>query len=75
MTAPAARSLATTVASYGGTNVSRILELQVVRIPRVHRTSLSPNGMPSRRPRGAPDWKRASAAAAWARARSAVTVM
>src|SRR5215213_11630423 len=39
MTAPAARSRVTTVASYGGRQPSRIREEQVVGIPRVHRLS------------------------------------
>src|SRR5262249_25953306 len=73
-TAPAARSRATAVASYGGTKRSRILEPHVVRMPRVHRTSLSATGTPSSGPRGAPARKRASAASAWASAASRVTV-
>src|SRR5262245_6518228 len=40
ITAPAAPSLATQVASYGGTKPSRIFEPQVVTTPSVHSTSL-----------------------------------
>src|SRR5829696_3506931 len=40
-TAPAAVSLATTVASYGGHHPSRILDEHVVGTPRVHRLSFS----------------------------------
>src|SRR5579859_3107305 len=45
-TAPAARSLAMTVASYGGTKLPRIFDAQVVRIPRVRKISLMANGIP-----------------------------
>src|SRR5215467_1840146 len=40
-TAPAVSSRATTVASYGGTKVSRMRDDAVVRTPRVQRLSLS----------------------------------
>src|SRR6185295_16552819 len=41
-TAPAARSRAVTVASYGGTNVSRTRDPAVVRVPAVAMMSFSP---------------------------------
>src|SRR6478752_5414207 len=44
---PAARTRATTVASYGGTQPSRIREPQVVGSPRVASTSLTAIGTPS----------------------------
>src|SRR5580765_401809 len=44
---PAARSRATTVASYGGTQPSRIRDPQVVGSPRVASTSLTAMGTPS----------------------------
>src|SRR4051812_1831153 len=44
---PAARSRATTVASYGGIQPSRIREPQVVGRPRVASTSLTAIGTPS----------------------------
>src|SRR5439155_19811899 len=47
MTAPAASRRATAVASYGGTNVSRMRDEAVVRMPRVHRLSFSATGMPA----------------------------
>ena len=47
MTAPAACSRSTTVASYGGTNVSRIRDDAVVRMPRVQMLSLSATGTPA----------------------------
>src|SRR5215208_7633869 len=45
---PAALSRATTVASYGGTQPSRIRDPQVVGSPSVTRTSLTAIGTPSR---------------------------
>src|SRR3954451_25140123 len=51
---PASRSRATTVASYGGTHPSRILEPQVVGSPRVTRTSLTAIGTPSSEDEGTP---------------------
>src|SRR6185295_17666007 len=50
ITAPAALSRATIVASYGGTKFSRIFEPHVVRTPRVLKTSLSAMGAPSSGP-------------------------
>src|SRR5436305_14654203 len=47
ITAPAASSREITVASYGGTNVSRMREAAVVRTPRVHRLSLTATGTPA----------------------------
>ena len=47
MTAPAASSRATTVASYGGTNVSSMRDEAVVRTPRVQRLSFSATGTPT----------------------------
>src|SRR3954463_2885350 len=44
---PASRSLRTTVASYGGTQPSRILDPQVVGRPLVASTSLTAIGTPS----------------------------
>src|SRR2546428_7281792 len=49
MTAPAASSLATAVASNGGTNDSRIRDDAVVRTPRGQRTSLIGTGTPASR--------------------------
>src|SRR4051812_10668158 len=45
--APAASSRATAVASYGGTNDSRIRDDAVVLTPRVQRLSLSAMGTPA----------------------------
>ena len=53
-TAPAFRRRATIVASYGGTNVSRTFDPQVVRTPAVQNTSLIASGAPSRGDSGAP---------------------
>ena len=73
-TAPAARRRAITVASYGGTKVSRIRDPHVVRIPRVQSRSLRAMGMPSSGESGRPAVKRASASAAWPSAACRVTV-
>jgi hypothetical protein len=54
MTAPDALSRATAVASYAGTKFSRILELHVVRTPRVQNTSLTATGTPSSGPSDRP---------------------
>ena len=54
MTAPAARSRATTVASTVGTRCSSSLEEPVVRTPAVSNRSLYATGMPCRGPRDAP---------------------
>ena len=69
MTAPAASSRATTVASYGGTKCSRIFDAAVVRTPRVHRLSLSATGTPASGSDALSDAR--SMAAARASARSA----
>src|SRR5512139_165331 len=72
--APARSSRSTTVAEYGGTNRSRILEHAVVLTPRVQMLSLTATGTPSSG--GASDRVRsASIRAARSRARSAVTVV
>src|SRR5215472_5159909 len=47
MTAPAAFNRSTTVASYGGTNVSRMRDDAVVLTPRVQMLSLSAIGTPA----------------------------
>src|SRR3954471_23495490 len=57
---PAARTLATAVASYGGTQPSRILEPQVVGRPWVASTSLTAIGTPSRAEAGRPAARRSS---------------
>ena len=49
-TAPAARNLVTTVASYGGRYPARIFDEAVVSTPRVHMLSLSAIGIPWRVP-------------------------
>src|SRR5439155_26967575 len=54
ITAPAAVRRAMTVASYGGTKPSSILEPQVAVPPRVHRTSMYTSGAPSSGPSGFP---------------------
>src|SRR5437667_11926034 len=48
ITAPAASSRITTVASNGGTNCSRIFDDAVVRTPRVHKLSFNATGTPAR---------------------------
>src|SRR5215510_787606 len=73
VTMPAALSFSTTVASYGDTKLSSMREPQVVRTPRVQKMSLCASG----RPVSGPAWPEASAtsaALAWARAESGVTV-
>ena len=59
---PAARSRATTVASYGGTQPSRIREPHVVGSPSVASTSLTAIGTPSSEEAGRPAARRSSAA-------------
>src|SRR6516165_5696661 len=49
-TAPARRNDSTTVASYGGSQPSRIREPHVVAMPRVHRLSFSATGTPASGP-------------------------
>src|SRR5438477_783805 len=73
-TAPAPRRRATAVPSYGGTKFSRMREAAVVRTPRVENTSFSAIGMPSSGESGSPRARRWSAAAAWRRASSSLTV-
>src|SRR5687768_5553380 len=70
ITAPAASSRRTTVASYGGTNVSRIRDEAVVRMPRVQRLSLSATGTPASGPSVSSLARARSTSAARARARS-----
>src|SRR6185295_267887 len=72
-TAPAAASLVTTVASYGGFQPSRILDEQVVGTPCVHMLSLRAMGTPARGPGSRPALTIASIASALARALSAIT--
>ena len=64
ITAPASRSRATAVASYGGTYPARICDEHVVSTPRVHRLSFSATGIPSSGPRASPADSRRSAASA-----------
>src|SRR5262245_42114492 len=73
ITAPAASRRRTTVASYGGTNESRIRDDAVVRMPRTQRLSLSATGTPASGPRAAPLSRARSTSAARASARSAAT--
>ena len=72
--APSRSRLAETVLSYGGTNGSRMRLAAVVRTPWVQNRSLIASGMPVSGP-WSPRASAASAAAAWARARSGVIVM
>src|SRR5690606_3947812 len=74
LTAPAAASFSTTVASYGAWKPVRIFEAQLVSTPRVQNRSLWAIGAPSRAP-FSPEARRASAARACSRACSSVTVM
>ena len=53
-TAPASTSRLTTVASYGGTNPSSMLEPAVVRTPRVTRLSFTTSGTPASGPTSSP---------------------
>ncbi len=73
MTMPAALSFSTTVASYGDTKLSSMREPQLVLTPRVQKMSLWASGKPVSGP-ACPDANAASAALAWARAESGVTV-
>ena len=61
---PAARSRETSVASYGGTQPSRIREPQVVGSPWVAMTSLTAIGTPARRCSASPAARRRSTASA-----------
>src|SRR5680860_1499753 len=60
ITQPASRRRVTTVASYGGTQPSRILDPQVVGIPAVAITSLTATGTPASGPSGSPSARRSS---------------
>src|SRR5438094_3371367 len=51
---PAATMRDTTVASYGGSQPSRILDEQVVGVPRVHRLSFRATGTPASGPGSSP---------------------
>ena len=73
MTAPAATSRSTTVASYGGLQPSRICDEHVVGMPRVHMLSLRATGTPASGPGSRPAATASSTAAAAARASSAST--
>ena len=73
MTAPAASMRCTAVASYGGTNRSRMREEAVVRTPRTHRLSFTAMGTPMSGPADAPFARCRSISSARASARSAVT--
>ena len=70
---PAARTRATTVASYGGTQPSRILDPQVVGSPAVASTSLTAIGTPSSAEAVRPAARRSSDACAAASAPSVST--
>ena len=72
-TAPAAANRVTTVASYGGSQPSRILDEQVVGTPRVQRLSLRATGTPASGPGSRPSATAASTARAASRAASSVT--
>ncbi len=63
-TRPAARRRATTVASYGGTQPSRIFEPAVEGMSRVQSTSLIATGTPASSGSVSPAARRASIAAA-----------
>src|SRR5918995_5190989 len=73
-TAPAARSLRTSVASYSGTRSRYGSAPQPVTVPFVSNKSLSPYGIPCSGPRLTPARSSASAASASARARPWVTI-
>ena len=73
ITRPAARSLVTMVASYGGRQPSRIFDPHVVGMPRVARTSFSASGTPASGPSGIPAARAASTASAAASAPSVST--
>jgi hypothetical protein len=74
-TLPASRSFFATVASYGGTKLARILEAQVVNVPRVQTLSFKARGMPMSGDCGSPEASALSAASAAARASSPMTVI
>src|SRR5581483_4042197 len=73
ITAPAPTRRSTTVASYGGSQPSRIFDEQVVGTPRVHMLSLRATGTPASGPGSSPRASRPSRASAAARASSAIT--
>src|SRR5664280_1121576 len=73
MTTPPARSRATTVASYGGCQPSRILDPAVVGTPRWVSTSLQASGTPASGPSASPRARRSSTSRAPASAPSAST--
>src|SRR5690242_13039592 len=64
ITAPAASSRCTTVASYGGTKCSSMRDEAVVGIPRTQMLSLSATGTPASGPSGRPDARCRSISAA-----------
>ena len=64
ITAPAARSRVTTVASYGGFHPSRMRDEHVVGMPRVQRLSFKATGTPASGPGSSPATTLASTAAA-----------
>ena len=71
--APAAANRVTTVASYGGSQPSRIRDEHVVGTPRVQRLSLRATGTPASGPGSRPSATAASTARAAWRAASSVT--
>src|SRR3972149_6313945 len=73
ITAPAALSRSTAIASSSGTKSAKMREPPVVTIPRVKRTSLMDTGTPCTAPSGSPCMMAASAIFAPWRATSAVT--
>src|SRR5438309_586528 len=72
-TPPAATIRDTTVASYGGSQPSRIFDEHVVGTPRVHKLSFNATGTPASGPGSSPLATRRSISAASARAESAIT--
>ena len=72
-TTPASRSRRVTVASYGGRQLPRMREAQVVGMSAVVKTSLRASGTPASGPSTSPAARRSSTARAAARALSAAT--
>ncbi len=70
---PAATTRSTTVAVYGGSHPSRILDEHVVATPRVQRLSFSATGTPASGPGSSPRATAASTASAAASASSSIT--
>ena len=68
ITAPAARSIATTLASRDGVRPAQSTDPFSVGISAVSMMSLMPTGTPCRGPTGCPESRSSSAARAWARA-------